>query len=155
MSAVFEAPSRLAARPAATGYALSAGIGTVLCQRAACRAETAPGQARTQHHLLTFFSSVQVKPPFRGYKGAQHDSPDTIGTGNICSCRAALFPFHWAGQPGFLSAIPRAPLVFLVYQWREPAARESQHGRACRTGEPVLLTSCGSPLASFLPGSCC
>jgi hypothetical protein len=156
-SAVIEAPPRIAARPAATGYAFGAGSGTVLYQRAAraCRAETAPGQARTQHHLLTFFSSAQVKPPFRGYKGAQHDSPDTIGTGNICSCRAALLPFQWAGQPGFP----------VCYSLRTPCGPHSSVARArspritTRAGmmrrEPVFLTSCGSPLASFLPGSCC
>lgn len=68
---------------------------------------------------------------------------------------AGLPCFHSSGlgSPASLPATLCAPLVFLIHQWREPAARESRAGMMRR--ERVLLTSCGSPLASFLPGSCC
>jgi hypothetical protein len=81
---VAETAPRLTTRPAATSNALHAGVGAILGQRAARArpALTAAGQSITQHHLITFFPSVQVKPPFRDAKVRSTTAPGTIGTGN-------------------------------------------------------------------------
>jgi hypothetical protein len=82
--AVAETPMGFPARPAATGNALHARQRTVFGQRTA-RARTtltAAGQARL-HHLITYFPSVQVKPPFRDAKVRSTTAPGTIGTGNL------------------------------------------------------------------------
>jgi hypothetical protein len=74
-------------------------------------ARAAPGQDRTQCHLLTFFPSVQVKPPFRDTWMRSTTVPDTLGTGNSCSCRATRFtPVGWVARL-LLSAISCASLV--------------------------------------------
>src|SRR6185312_14472681 len=79
-----ECAVRLAARPAATCNALLAHRVAIGGQRAADAgaALAAAGQAG-MHHLITYFPSEQVKPPFRESKVRSATVPGTIGTGNL------------------------------------------------------------------------
>jgi hypothetical protein len=99
-------------RPAATGNALHAGQRAVFGQRAA-RARAAPaaaGQTRLRH-LITYFPSAQVKPPFRDAKVRSTTAPGTIGTGNhqIPAGPPGFLPTGLGG-PAWLSVTCRAPL---------------------------------------------
>jgi hypothetical protein len=137
MSAAAEPALRLSPRPAGAGGALNAALGAVFGLRAAGarRAEAAAWQVGLRvglHRRITLVSSVQVKPPFRDAKMRSTTVPDTIGTGNCCSCRVARFPFQWPGRPGFLFCFQRT-LCFPFSLW----VRVLVPRIAVRAGRPV------------------